>query len=63
MSRDCTLARQRARVGALGLRVHEQLTHRDVDTIGRASEWSAPGDQPAAHVRRRTPRLRRPGGE
>ncbi len=44
MSRDCTLARQRARLAELGLAVHEQVTLRDVDTIEDAR--AVAGDAP-----------------
>jgi rSAM/selenodomain-associated transferase 1 len=50
MSRSDTLAHQRARLDALGLRVHEQQPLRDVDTIedARAVARSAPASRFAA---------------
>lgn len=44
MSRNCTWLQQRARLGELGLRIHEQVSLRDVDTIedARAVARDAP---------------------
>ena len=71
MSCESTCARQRARLGELGLRVHEQPLLRDVDTIEDARAVASArrphtrfaralaaicDDQRAAHVRRRAAR-------
>lgn len=44
MSRNCTWLKQRTRLGELGLRIHEQVSLRDVDTIedARAVARDAP---------------------